>query len=147
MSRQLDTVRRVRQIERDDRQRALAEALAALDLLDDRLRKLRHEADAWQRMRRQRGKGPIDVDFLASANRYRWLLAAQQQHFQSERDRLEAEITRRRTALIDAERQLQSIEKLIDKRRAEARRAQARLEQRQLDEAAGAAWCRREVNS
>ena len=146
MSRQLETVRQVRQSERDTRQHAVTEALAALDLLDNRLSELNREAAAWQQMRRQRGMGGIDVDYLASANRYRWLLAAQEQHFRQERQRLVDEIERRQAALLEAERSLKAIEKLLDKRQRAADAEQRRQAQHQLDEAAGTAWWRREVN-
>ncbi len=130
----LATLKRLREAERDRRRSDLADALAAEQLLCEKIDRLSHEASAWQRQVRHAGSGRLDVDQLAQANRYRWLMTAQRQQLLSQRERLQAEIERRRAALVEADRELKAVEKLEQRHQHAEQAWLLRQEQKRLDE-------------
>ncbi len=130
----LATLKRLREAERDRRRSDLADALAAEQLLCEKIDRLSHEASAWQRQVRHAGSGRLDVDQLAQANRYRWLMTAQRQQLLSQRERLQAEIERRRAALVEADRELKAVEKLEQRHQHDEQTWLLRQEQKTLDE-------------
>ena len=141
----LTTLKRLREAERDQRRAELADALAADALLLERIERLGREADAWRQQTRHAAAGTVDVDQWAQANRYRWLMRAQQQQLQEQRKKLEGEIERRRQALVEADRELKVVEKLEQRHDEAERLAALRSEQKILDEMGNRAHFRKEA--
>ncbi len=141
----LTTLKRLREAERDRRRGELADALAADALLLERIERLGREADAWRQQTRHAAAGTVDVDQWAQANRYRWLMRAQQQQLQEQRKKLEGEIERRRQALVEADRELKVVEKLEQRHDEAERLAALHSEQKMLDEMGNGAHCRKEA--
>ncbi len=141
----LESIRRLREAQRDRRRAELADALSTERLLVQQIDQLRHEAEVWQRQARHAAGGDVNVDQLAHANRYRWLLLAQREQITLQRSKLQEEIERRRAALVEADRDLKSLEKLAERHHAAERALELQREQRELDEVGARNWLRREI--
>ena len=116
----LESVLKLRVAERDARRQQLAEAFEAEQILQQHADELQRETETMQAHRRDTSQpGEVDVGGLLDANRYDLILAARRQQLQQQKSQLEAEIERRRMALIEADRQVQVLDKL------KARQAQA----------------------
>lgn len=133
----LQTLERLRMAARDACREQLAEALR----VDDRLREQQTELEAQVQLARSLQMVPaghrIDVDRLLQAQRYEASVTLEVRHVQDQRRQLTEEIERRRAALVEADREVKSLEKLKEARQAEHRQHEQRLEMKQMDEVAG----------
>lgn len=142
----LQTVFRLREAVRDERREQLADALRVDDALRERREELaeqRRSARALQTLT----AGPVNVDRLLEAQRYEASLSAEIQHVEDQRTRVAEEIERRRTALVEADRELKVLEKLRELRRSEHLREEAVEDAKRLDEAAGRLYFARDANA
>lgn len=133
----LETVLRLKLAERDRRRGELAEAYRVADLLNRQAEQLSGELESLRRQQRCAvGPGTINVDLLVDAQRYEVALRARQGHIRRQQAAVEEEIERRRLALVEADRQVRTLELLRERRAEEFRRAEQRREMQRLDEAA-----------
>jgi flagellar protein FliJ len=119
------------------------EALAAMLLADETVRRLRTQADQLEAYRSEyRARGPASTGVATGIDalrrhadfmqRLEQALAQQALSLQS----AQANAARQRTELVAQEMRVASARKLLERRTAEQQRAQTRLEQRRTDEAA-----------
>lgn len=133
----LETLKKIREGERDERRRRLAEALQALQIVEQKRQELRAEAARVQEQTRRASQpGTVDVNALISQQRYALLLSAQGQQLQEQAARIEDEIERRRAALVEADRQVRVLEKLRERQLAAFLEQQEKRDQKQMDEIA-----------
>jgi flagellar export protein FliJ len=133
----LETLRKLRQLRRDERRVALAEAFQAGELLDERQAELAAEQTELRALQRSATNGEfVDVNRLLEAQRYEVVLKAHNQEIANQRALLETETERRRQALVEAERDVRALDLLDERRRGEHRRQAHRAEHKQLDEVA-----------
>ncbi len=134
----LATLLRLRESARDERRSHLAQAYRAEEVLDEQQRQIARDLNGLESTgRRISAPGPLDVDRLLDIRRYELVLRSQQEHLRQQRQAVEAEIERRRDALVDANRQVRVLEELRGKQLQRHRREENRQEIKQLDEAAG----------
>lgn len=133
----LQTLERLREAARDACREQLADALR----IDDRLREQQTELEQQIALARSLQQVPagekVNVDRLLQAQRYEASVTLEVRHVQDQRRQLSTEIDRRRAALVEADREVKSLEKLKETRLAEHRQLEQRLEMKQLDEVAG----------
>jgi flagellar export protein FliJ len=133
----LQTLERLREAARDACREQLADALR----VDDRLREQETELQTQIALARSLqivpAGGRVDVDRLLQAQRYEASVTLEVRHVQDQRKQLAAEIERRRAALVEADREVKSLEKLKEARLAEHRQQEQRQEMKLLDEVAG----------
>jgi flagellar export protein FliJ len=133
----LATLLKLRELSRDERRALLAaahrsdeELARQLARLAGRQRRLRDDC------RHAAEPGEIDIDRLVAAHRYAVGLHAREKNLLEQRQLLAGEIECRRQSLVEADQEVQILEKLRERRR-QARQAEAgRRDARQLDEAA-----------
>ena len=133
----LATLLRLRESTRDERRQQLAQAHEA-----DRRLQIEEEEVAGQLAalyadaRRTAGPGEVNVDLLLDAQRFEFVLKAQRQQLARQRELVRGEIERRRQALVEANREVQALEKLRDRLAERHREEENRRDLRRLDEAA-----------
>ncbi len=133
----LATLLRLRQSARDECRQRLAEAQCADEDLRDRLARIAAEKQRLHgRGRRCGGPGTVDVDRLTEIERYAAVLRDDAERLRQRREALAVEIQQRRHALLKADQDARSLEKLQDRHRLRHRREAERRESKQLDEAA-----------
>ena len=133
----LATLLRLRELARDERRSELAQAYRAQDLLEGQKRRIEeHLDDLRQRTRRVSSPGEIDVDRLMEARRFEMVLLAQRQDIGHKQEMLGAEIQRRRQAVVDANREVQVLQRLRERQHESYRAEENRREIEQLDEIA-----------
>jgi flagellar protein FliJ len=133
----LATLLRLREVTRDERRAALADAYRVDDLLRERLDGLHAELDRLKNQcRRMAGPGNVDIDRLVEAQRYEAGLRAQQNQLTRQRAAVAEEIERRRQALLEADREVRVLEKLREKQTAQHLQEQQRRDVKRLDEVA-----------
>ena len=134
----LATLLRLREATRDERRAELAEAYRAENVLQEHLERVGREL-AWLRTqcRKVAGPGRVDVDRLVEAQRYEVTLRAQQSQLVGQCEAVDAEIDRRRQALVTADRDVRLLEKLRQKQARRHRQEEDRREIKELDEVAG----------
>lgn len=141
---QLATLLRLRQAARDDCRLRLAEAHRDDEDLHDRLTRLGDEHKRLRgRRRRATVPGDMDVDGIIETERYMALLGSEEDRLKLRRESLAGEIEQRRQALVKADQDAQSLEKLRERQMLRYRREQNRSESKQLDEIAAQAVLRR----
>ena len=139
----LATLLRLREATRDERRSELAKAYQAEGILENQRRGIADAlAQLQQRHRQAAAPGPLDLDQLLEARRYELVLRAQARQAQSQLEAVQAEVQRRREALVDANRQVRVLDGLREKQLQRHRHEENRLEVKRLDEVAG-----RRVNS
>ena len=139
---QLETLLRMRESARDERRGILAEALHAERILSDHIGQVADEIQDFVAHNALPAQGMIQVDRILEAQRYELLLRAALQNVTAQREQIETEITVRREALTEADRNVRVLEKLRERQQQKHRQDQMRLEQRQLDEIASQRWWR-----
>jgi flagellar export protein FliJ len=141
----LKTLLRLREAARDERRLALAQALRADAVLEERLTDLRGELSQMRREAREHLiAGTLDVDRLLDRQRFELVLRAEQATVEQQRQLLVREIENRRQALIEADREVRVLEKA---RNLYQERHQAEAERQELaalDETALRPYQRRE---
>jgi flagellar export protein FliJ len=131
----LATYLRLREALRDERRSHLAQAYRAEEMIVREERRLEAESAAMAAKVRDAARpGEINVDRLLDAQRYQAILKAQQQHLAGQRELLAAEIQRRHQVLVEANRDVQVLEKLRSRQRDEHRYQENRREIAHLDE-------------
>ncbi|HEY4760328.1 MAG TPA: flagellar export protein FliJ, partial [Thermoguttaceae bacterium] len=133
----LATLLKLREATRDERRAELAQAYRADDVLRGHLDEVHTELQALRdQCRKVAGPGTIDIDRLIEAQRYELILKVQQRHLNEQRQRLAAEIERRRVALLAANREVRVLEKLREQQSQRHRQEENRLDIKRLDEVA-----------
>ena len=136
----LQAVLRLRQSERQERRRALAEAHQAQLQLEQMQAELQAQlAEVRGGYREESKPGPMNVDHLLSAHRYALVLQAQAQGLVEKQQLLAEETARRQQALVEADRQVRVLERLRELQRTEHLREEAKRENKRLDEVAARA--------
>jgi flagellar protein FliJ len=128
---------RIRESARDDRRMHLAEVQRADAELQGQLARLELEQKQLQReSRKVASPGAVDVPRLVEAQQYASALRAQQTELRRRRETLAGEIDRRREAVIEADREVRTLEKLCENQAQAHRQAEDQQEGKLLDEAA-----------
>ena len=128
---------RLQEATRDECRAQLAEAFRAEQVLRERMEELKQDlANLKQDARRAGMAGAVDIDRLIDAQRYEFILLAQQESLKQHGQTLAEEIERRRQALVSADREVKILEKLRSTQRAEHQQEAARQEVKVLDEVA-----------
>jgi flagellar export protein FliJ len=133
----LATLLRLRETARDQRRLQLAEAERADAVLRTQLAELgARQRQLQDECRAAAAAGEVDLPRLVEAHRYAAALREQAAELEQERRTLAAEIDRRRQTLVEADRDVRTLEKLRESQRQAHRREEERQEARQIDEAA-----------
>jgi len=133
----LATLLNLRESARDERRGQLAQAYRAEEIVEQERNRLARELSELEKHSRQASApGPLDVDRLLGVRRYEVLLRFQQREAAQQHEMLQAEIERRREALVEANRQVRVLEELRRKQLERHRREEIRQEIKRLDEAA-----------
>ena len=133
----LSTLLKLRETTRDECRVHLADARRADAELQHREECLAAEQNQLQRdCRTAAGPGAVDLRRLIDAQRYACTLRHQEEELHRQRETLAAEIDRRREAVIEADRDVQSLEKLRDHQADAHRQAAHRQDGKRLDERA-----------
>ena len=132
-----DTVQRVRVLVRDEQRQRLADAFRAEEIIERQHQQLSDELAELQNQQRSAMKRrDVDVNELLAGQRYEFVIKAQQQMVEQQSAKLAEEVERRRQSLVEAERDVQVMEKLDTRLRAAHRVNEQRVETKQLDEIA-----------
>lgn len=131
----LATLLKLRENLRDERRVELARATDAQEILLGTRRQLIEEAARIDQLQRS-ASGPLDVDELLAATRYRFSLSVQQKDLDAKLHTVSEEVERRRQALLEADRDVKSLEKLREIQSARHDQENARRETAALDEVA-----------
>ena len=132
----LATYLRLREAIRDERRSLLAQAYRAEDLILDQQRRLDAESTATAAQIRDAARpGRVNVDRLLDAQRYQMAVRGQQEQLARQHEMVKAEVQRRHQALVEANRDVQTLEKLRDRQQEQHRYQENRREIRLLDEA------------
>jgi flagellar export protein FliJ len=137
----LKTLRRLREIHRDEQRGRLATAFEAERILQQQRDEL--AAEAAHHLESQRAamrEGAIDVTRLLTTQRYQLALEAQARVLAEQAAKLAEEVERRRQALVEADREVRVLDKLEERQLATHRAAAALAETKQLDEVASVRW-------
>ncbi len=133
----LATLLKIREAARDERRTELAQAYRADDVLQGYMEQVQSELHLLKdQCRKAVGPGMVDVDRLLEAQRYEIILKVQQSHLNEQRQRLAAEIERRRAALLAANREVRVLEKLREHQAERHQQEENRLDIKRLDEIA-----------
>jgi flagellar protein FliJ len=133
----LATLLRLRGVARDERRAALADAYRVDDLLRGRLEATDAEIGRLKESCRDAARpGTVDVDRLVQAQRYELVLRDQDAQLRRQRETVCVEIERRRQALLEADREVRTLEKLRDKQAEAHRYEESRQDIKRLDEVA-----------
>jgi flagellar FliJ protein len=131
----LSTLLKIRESDRDERRVRLAEALQAQRILHERIEELQRERATISRESRAAIEpGQLDIDRVLRVSRYELLLDAQIDHLTKRDEQLHEEIERRREALVEADREVKTLEKLRQRRHGEFETQQRIAEQKAMDE-------------
>jgi flagellar FliJ protein len=141
----LATLLRLRVADRDARRAEVARAQRAEEVLVARSAELRGEQQALRtRGEHLRSPGEADIDALLRGHRYELILRSEQAQVAQQLSQVQAEVERRRQALVEADREVRVLEKLRERQEAEHLDREIRLEQKQIDELATIGFARRE---
>ena len=133
----LATLLRLRAVTCDERRAALADADRVDELLRQRLAATAAEvARLKDRCRGAAAPGEVDVDRLVQGQRYELVLKDQEGQLRRQRETVGVEIQHRRQALLEADREVRTLEKLRDKQAEQHRYEEGRQEAKRLDEVA-----------
>lgn len=131
----LTVLLQLREAVRDERRSQLAEAFRLADSLEAQRRQF---VDNLHELNRQRSvaTGLIDVDRLLAASRYEAVLMLEIRNLERQQAAVATEIEKRREALVDADRDVRSLEQLRESQRERHREEQERRSMKVLDEVA-----------
>jgi flagellar export protein FliJ len=133
----LETVRKLRALERDQQRTALAEAFQAEQILADHRAELANERAELRNLERGAlADEYLDVNRMVEAQRYETVLKANETNLAIQSHQLAIEVERRRLAVVEADRSVRVLELLDERQRREHDRQQQRLDVKQLDEIA-----------
>jgi flagellar export protein FliJ len=126
----LDSVLKLRRRERDQAGKDVADAVAAIALLDSKLSEIAMQQRHLESLRRDSSQGSISTNRMLDAERYQLVLAAQHAHVSGDRSLLVQELERRRAKLVIRQQAVKALEKLEqrhDERFAEEQRKRQQL--------------------
>jgi flagellar FliJ protein len=125
----------LREAVRDERRSQLAEAFRLADSLEAQRQQF---LDNLHELNQQRSvaTGLIDVDRLLSASRYEAVLMLEIRNLERQQAAVATEIEKRREALVDADRDVRSLEQLREAQLERHREEQERRQMKVLDEVA-----------
>ncbi len=133
----LETLHKLRIAQRDERRAALADGYRAEQILAERRAQVADEMATLKETHRAALSAPYaDINLLVEAQRFEAVLVAQKQQLKEQSARVAIEVESRRLAVVEADRAVQVLEKLDERRRAEYRIQQNRHESKLLDEVA-----------
>lgn len=139
----LEPVRRLRASHRDTLRGQLADAFEAARKLEAESKKLETELKELSHFRRQASaEKDFQVSRLLDSQRYEAQLKIDQRELLEKIKLVDQEIERRRTLVVNAEREVRVLDVLDERGREEHRRTGERREQNELDETASVVWGR-----
>lgn len=131
----LDAVMKLREQVRDERLEELGNAFEAERLLMDKIGNITSELEDLRKvLHGSSNRGKLDMDKMLSVRRYEFQLMSQKRELEKQIQEIKAEIERRRTAVVMADREVRVLEKFSAKRQAEFNANQQRHENKILDE-------------
>lgn len=137
----LQTLRRLREITRDELRFRLATAYEAERILAEQRTALTNEELALAASQRSiMQRTPLDVNGLLASQRYQLALQAQARTLQEQAVKLAAEVEVRRNAVIEADREVRVLDKLEERQRRLHEQTLARAEMKRLDEVGANRW-------
>jgi flagellar FliJ protein len=133
----LTTFLKLREQERDQRRTEHAQALEAERILLQQKAELTSERETMQAATRSaKQPGQANVDALQEMQRYSLLLQAKLAGLEKQIAQVSAEVERRRLAVVEADRNVKTLEKLREKQLAAHERLVDALDRKELDELA-----------
>jgi flagellar export protein FliJ len=143
----LATLLRLREAARDERRGQLAEAVQLDQRVRGQVQQVRGAIDASKQTRRQAvGGSSLDVDRLLAAARHELALEGEEQVYLRQLEAIGVELERRRQALVEADREVRTLERLRETHQERHVREELRSEQKVLDELALAPFVRGEAS-
>ncbi len=143
---ELQTLLELRRNSRVERQRQLAEALHAEEVLRQQISELQRELMEQQSHLRIVGQQTdLDVNKLLDVQRYELVLRSQVGGLKEKLEKVQEETERRRLALVAADGSVRSLERIDDKRRGEHRQRANRKQQVELDDLSSGTFARANV--
>lgn len=134
----LATLLKLREMTRDERRRALTQALDAAAILARQREQLEAELNAARQWSLdQASPGRVDVDQCLATGRFQLLLRTQIAGIARQEKQVAEEVERRRKALVEADREVRTLEKLRERQEERERIAEERLDIKRFDEIAG----------
>ena len=132
-----DAVWRVRALHRDEQRLLLADAYRADEIVERQQQQLKGELVTLQNQQREEmRRQELNVNDLLATQRYELVLKVQQQTLEKQSAMLAEEVERHRQSVVEAERDVQVMEKLDGRLRTAHHSDEQRAETRQLDEIA-----------
>lgn len=137
----MQTLRRLREIRRDEQRSRLAMAYEAERILAQQRADVAAEQLAVSEAQRVMMQGgAVDVNQLLAAQRYRLSLEAQAKTLAEQAQRVADEVERRRQAVVEADREVRILDKLEERQRQAHQLSTSRAEAKLLDEVAATRW-------
>lgn len=133
----LQSMLKLAESQRDQCRRDLAAALEAVHVLRDRQHDIERAVTEIRATRARESVGSgIQVERLLDASRFELLLNSQLSEVHKQQEQVDEELERRRQRLVEADRQVRTLEKLRERRLTEHEQAELRKQQILLDEVA-----------
>lgn len=133
----LTAVTRLRESQRDDKRQQVADALRAETILKEQQQELSQEIETVINDRREAtNTKKIDPNLLIASQRYETNLRLQQKQIAQNITAVEVETTRRQQELVQAEREVRTIELLEERGLHKHQAEEQRREQQEMDEIA-----------
>jgi flagellar protein FliJ len=137
----LQTLRRLREIHRDEQRARLATAFEAERILAEQREQVALEIVGLGAARRRlMQQSALDVNQLLTSQRYQLTLEAHSRTLAEQAMKLADEVERRRQAVVEADREVRILDKLEERQRRQHRDTAARAEAKTLDEVATTRW-------
>jgi flagellar protein FliJ len=132
----LATLLRIREAARDERRMDLADSRRTEESLQQQLERLHAERERVTEAARELvGPGAVAVNRWADAHRYQQMLESRRCQLSAQLAELAAEIDRRREVLLEADRDVRTLERIRETQRLRHHQETHRQENRRLDEA------------
>lgn len=141
----LQSMLQLAESQRDERRRELAAALEAVEVLRGRHATVDEEIQQVRELRSTASLGHVRVEQLLDASRYELLLRSQLSEIQTQQTQVDEELERRRLVLVEADRHVQTLNKLRERKFAEHQLEEDRKQQRLLDEVAAQRYIRQAI--
>ncbi len=133
----LTTLQKLREAHRDEMRTKLGEAYLAERMLAEQIKEVHKEVALLQERQRSRLQSTsTDVNLLLDAQRYRAVLRGQLESMKEQSQLLATETEKRRQTLVEADQEVQVLDKLKERQLEEHRKKQMRAEVKMLDEVA-----------
>jgi len=134
----LATLLKIREAARDERHARLAQAYEAEEKLNERKAELEEQRLGLRRRFQAAAQpGLVDLDQMVESHRYEMVVTAEEQVLADQMKLIGEEIERRRGALVEADREVQVLERLRETQQTRHREEATRQEIKELDEVAG----------